>query len=150
MKGRGWLNPFVYKGYMGRYPVVRYHRTLTNPLINKNTYLARRAGPTLPFWPRHAASRLSVRASPWIAPAPPLKCFLAALPACSFCHSPPFAPINKGLLLMEFYSGATRLSGRFNEGLLLRRSQLITSAKNQVVLCRQHGLLRAVGSLAAR
>ena len=31
--------------------------------------------------------------------------------------------MHKGLSLTEFYSGATRLSGRFNEGLLLRRSQ---------------------------
>ena len=37
-------------------------------------------------------------------------------------HPPPFAQMHKGLSLTEFYSGATRLSGRFNEGLLLRRS----------------------------
>ena len=38
-------------------------------------------------------------------------------------HPPPFAPKCKGLSLTEFCSGATRLSGRFSEGLLLRRSQ---------------------------
>ena len=38
-------------------------------------------------------------------------------------HPPPFAQMHKGLSLTEFYSGATRLSGRLNEGLLLRRSQ---------------------------
>ena len=38
-------------------------------------------------------------------------------------HPPAFAAIRKGLSLTEFYSGATRLSDRFNEGLLLRRSQ---------------------------
>ena len=37
-------------------------------------------------------------------------------------HPPPFAPKCKGLSLTEFCSGATRLSGRFSEGLLLRRS----------------------------
>ena len=38
-------------------------------------------------------------------------------------HPPPFAPKCKGLSLTEFCSGATRLSGLFSEGLLLRRSQ---------------------------
>jgi hypothetical protein len=40
-------------------------------------------------------------------------------------HPPPFAAIRKGLSLTEFYSGATRFSGRFSEGLLLRRSHLL-------------------------
>ena len=40
-------------------------------------------------------------------------------------HPPPFAPKCKGLSLTEFCSGATRLSGRFSEGLLLRRSQQV-------------------------
>ena len=39
-------------------------------------------------------------------------------------HPPPFAPKCKGLSLTEFCSGATRLSGRFSEGLLLRRSHM--------------------------
>ena len=39
-------------------------------------------------------------------------------------HPPPFAPKCKGLSLTEFCSGATRLSGRFSEGLLLRRSHI--------------------------
>ncbi|WP_303983986.1 hypothetical protein, partial [Dongia mobilis] len=34
---------------------------------------------------------------------------------------PPSANQAKGYLLPDFYSGATRLSGRFSEGLLLRR-----------------------------
>ena len=42
-------------------------------------------------------------------------------------HPPPFAPKCKGLSLTEFCSGATRLSGRFSEGLLLRRSQSLLS-----------------------
>ena len=42
-------------------------------------------------------------------------------------HPPPFAAIRKGLSLTDFYSGATRLSGRFSEGLLLRRSQVKVS-----------------------
>ena len=40
-------------------------------------------------------------------------------------HPPPFANNRKGSSLMEFYSGETRQSGRFNDGFLLRRSQLI-------------------------
>ena len=39
-----------------------------------------------------------------------------------FAAAVPFAPKCKGLSLTEFCSGATRLSGRFSEGLLLRRS----------------------------
>ena len=37
-------------------------------------------------------------------------------------HPPPFAAIRKGLSLLDFYSGATGQTGRFSEGLLLRRS----------------------------
>ena len=53
-------------------------------------------------------------------------------------HPPPFASIRKGLSLTEFYSGATRLSGRFSEGLLLRRSHLLSrhmtlASRTQVV-----------------
>src|SRR3954452_2372467 len=36
-------------------------------------------------------------------------------------HPPPSAITPKGYLLPEFYSGATGLTGRFNEGFLLRR-----------------------------
>ncbi len=37
----------------------------------------------------------------------------------------------KGLLLTEFYSGATRLSGRFfSEGLLLRRSHILYRSRD--------------------
>ena len=43
-------------------------------------------------------------------------------------HHSPFAYFCKGLVLMKIYSGATRLSGRFGEGLLLRRSQTINGA----------------------
>ena len=39
-------------------------------------------------------------------------------------HPPPFAVIRKGLSLTDSYSGATRHSGRFSEGLLLRRSHI--------------------------
>ncbi len=46
-------------------------------------------------------------------------------------HPPPFASIRKGPSLTDFYSGTTRLSGRFNEGLLLRRSQADTMAVGQ-------------------
>src|SRR5207245_7364383 len=35
-------------------------------------------------------------------------------------HPPPSAMTPKGYLLPEFYSGATGLTGRFNEGFLLR------------------------------
>jgi hypothetical protein len=38
-------------------------------------------------------------------------------------HPPPSAMTPKGYLLPEFYSGATGLTGRFNEGFLLRRLQ---------------------------
>src|SRR5271166_1148864 len=38
-------------------------------------------------------------------------------------HPPPSAITPKGYLLPEFYSGATGLTGRFNEGFLLRRLQ---------------------------
>ncbi|MFP6772305.1 MAG: hypothetical protein VCE74_08195, partial [Alphaproteobacteria bacterium] len=40
-------------------------------------------------------------------------------------HPPPFAVIRKGLSLTDSYSGATRHSGRFSEGLLLRRSHRV-------------------------
>jgi len=42
-------------------------------------------------------------------------------------HPPPFAVICKGLSLTDYYAGATRLSGRFSEGLLLRRSHMGTA-----------------------
>ena len=47
---------------------------------------------------------------------------LRALRMALVTRHPPFAPKCKGLSLTEFCSGATRLSGRFSEGLLLRRS----------------------------
>ena len=53
-------------------------------------------------------------------------------------HPPPFAPKCKGLSLTEFCSGATRLSGRFSEGLLLRRSQFMEVRH----YCRPPGLPR--------
>ena len=43
-------------------------------------------------------------------------------------HPPSFAEIRKGLSLTDFNSGATRHSGRFSEGLLLRRSQSASRA----------------------
>ena len=50
-------------------------------------------------------------------------------------HPPPFAPKCKGLSLTEFCSGATRLSGRFSEGLLLpafSAEQWIKEGKNAI------------------
>ena len=55
-----------------------------------------------------------------------------------------------GVFLLPFPALRSDKQRAIADGVLLRRFQLITSAKNQVVLCRQHGLLRAVGSLAAR
>src|SRR5262249_52497920 len=40
----------------------------------------------------------------------------------------------KGYLLPEFYSGATGRSGRFNEGLLLRRLHLVSEGLDQLDL----------------
>src|ERR1700738_4921270 len=40
-------------------------------------------------------------------------------------HPPPSAITPKGYLLPEFYSGATGLTGRFNEGFLLRRLHML-------------------------
>ena len=44
-------------------------------------------------------------------------------------YPPPFTAIRKGLSLTEFYSGATTHSGRFSEGLLLRRFQIAVIGK---------------------
>ncbi|WP_368413203.1 hypothetical protein, partial [Dongia sp.] len=49
---------------------------------------------------------------------------------------PPSANQAKGYLLPDFYSGATRLSGRFSEGLLLRRLQ--TRQSNEEHVSRQY------------
>ena len=54
-------------------------------------------------------------------------------------HPPPFAPKCKGLSLTEFCSGATRLSGRFSEGLLLRRSHILDTMDNATA--EQYGAL---------
>ena len=43
-------------------------------------------------------------------------------------HPPPSAITPKGYLPPEFYSGATGLTGRFNEGFLLRRLHSAKSA----------------------
>ena len=52
-------------------------------------------------------------------------------PAFSLRYAPPpFAPKCKGLSLTEFCSAATRLSGRFSEGLLLRRYHVRTAVTN--------------------
>src|SRR6516225_8253287 len=44
----------------------------------------------------------------------------------------------KGYLLPEFYSGATGRSGRFNEGLLLRRLHLISLHENLSLVIREN------------
>ena len=57
-------------------------------------------------------------------PAFKAKVALAAL------HPPPSAESKaKGYLLLDFYSGATAIPGRFSEGLLLRRLQKSKSPK---------------------
>jgi hypothetical protein len=42
--------------------------------------------------------------------------------------------IRKGLSLTDYCSGATRQSGRFSEGLLLRRSQAVSSRSRIAIL----------------
>src|SRR5947209_7798639 len=47
-------------------------------------------------------------------------------------HPPPSATTPKGYLLPEFYSGATGLTGRFNEGFLLRRLHIYRLLANSI------------------
>ena len=57
-------------------------------------------------------------------------------------HPPPSAITPKGYLLPEFYSGATGLTGRFNEGFLLRR---LPSEKGRTA--RAHAIVIKYGRL---
>src|SRR5712671_305892 len=51
-----------------------------------------------------------------------------------YLHPPPSAITPKGYLLPEFYSGATGLTGRFNEGFLLRRLHVIQGKKQATAM----------------
>src|SRR5438128_10963840 len=58
-------------------------------------------------------------------------------------HPPPSAITPKGYLLPEFYSGATGLTGRFNEGFLLRRLQYGWVRRARITPSRCTGVLAA-------
>ena len=90
----------------------------------------RRPRPDITRWHRIAQhlpdrARVDPKTTSRFALAQTLNHYRVANPPIQFhsLHPPPFAPKCKGLSLTEFCSGATRLSGRFSEGLLLRRSQ---------------------------
>ena len=90
----------------------------------------RRPRPDITRWNRIAQhlpdrARVDPKTTSRFALAQTLNHYRVANPSIQFhsLHPPPFAPKCKGLSLTEFCSGATRLSGRFSEGLLLRRSQ---------------------------
>ena len=92
----------------------------------------RRPRPDITRWRRIAQhlpdrARVDPKTTSRFALAQTLNHYRVANPPIQFhsLHPPPFAPKCKGLSLTEFCSGATRLSGRFSEGLLLRRSQRI-------------------------
>ena len=89
----------------------------------------RRPRPDITRWRRIAQhlpdrARVDPKTTSRFALAQTLNHYRVANPPIQFhsLHPPPFAPKCKGLSLTEFCSGATRLSGRFSEGLLLRRS----------------------------
>ena len=91
----------------------------------------RRPRPDITRWHRIAQhlpdrARVDPKTTSRFALAQTLNHYRVANPPIQFhsLHPPPFAPKCKGLSLTEFCSGATRLSGRFSGGLLLRRSQL--------------------------
>jgi hypothetical protein len=69
-------------------------------------------------------ARIDPKAASRFALAQPLYHYRVPHPRIQFhsLHPPPIAAIRKGLSLTDFYSGATRQTGRFCEGLLLRRS----------------------------
>ena len=88
----------------------------------------RRPRPDITRWHRIAQhlpdrARVDPKTTSRFALAQTLNHYRVANPPIQFhsLHPPPFAPKCKGLSLTEFCSGATRLSGRFSEGLLLRR-----------------------------
>ena len=90
----------------------------------------RRPRPDITRWHRIAQhlpdrARVDPKTTSRFALAQTLNHYRVANPPIQFhsLHPPPFALKCKGLSLTEFCSGATRLSGRFSEGLLLRRSQ---------------------------
>ena len=92
----------------------------------------RRPRPDITRWHRIAQhlpdrARVDPKTTSRFALAQTLNHYRVANPPIQFhsLHPPPFAPKCKGLSLTEFCSGATRLSGRFSEGLLLRRSHLL-------------------------
>ena len=89
----------------------------------------RRPRPDITRWHRIAQhlpdrARVDPKTTSRFALAQTLNHYRVANPPIQFhsLHPPPFAPKCKGLSLTELCSGATRLSGRFSEGLLLRRS----------------------------
>ena len=94
----------------------------------------RRPRPDITRWHRIAQhlpdrARVDPKTTSRFALAQTLNHYRVANPPIQFhsLHPPPFAPKCKGLSLTEFCSGATRLSGRFSEGLLLRRSHATSS-----------------------
>ena len=105
----------------------------------------RRPRPDITRWHRIAQqlpdrARVDPKTTRRFALAQTLNHYRVARPPIQFhsLHPPPFAPKCKGLSLTEFCSGATRLSGRFSEGLLLRRSQFMEVRH----YCRPPGLPR--------
>ena len=91
----------------------------------------RRPRPDITRWHRIAQhlpdrARVDPKTTSRFALAQTLNHYRVANPPIQFhsLHPPPFAPKCKGISLTEFCSGATRLSGRFSEGLLLRRSHV--------------------------
>jgi hypothetical protein len=86
----------------------------------------RRPPPDITRWNRIAQhlpdrARIDPKAASRFALAQPLYHYRVPHPRIQFhsLHPPPFAEIRKGLSLTDFYAGATGLSGRFSEGLLL-------------------------------
>ena len=106
----------------------------------------RRPRPDITRWHRIAQhlpdrARVDPKTTSRFALAQTLNHYRVANPPIQFhsLHPPPFAPKCKGLSLTEFCSGATRLSGRFSEGLLLRRSQADLSRRFSTPLADRRG-----------
>ena len=102
----------------------------------------RRPRPDITRWHRIAQhlpdrARVDPKTTSRFALAQTLNHYRVANPPIQFhsLHPPPFAPKCKGLSLTEFCSGATRLSGRFSEGLLLRRSHPMMSIITEHRMC---------------
>ena len=101
----------------------------------------RRPRPDITRWHRIAQhlpdrARVDPKTTSRFALAQTLNHYRVANPPIQFhsLHPPPFAPKCKGLSLTEFCSGATRLSGRFSEGLLLRRSHRAALSSRRMAL----------------